>query len=120
MSRWSGRAAAAVAIAAALVAAATPAARAQEPALNWDNYEKVTLSTSLGEPIDLAVLPDRRVLTTARDGAVRLVDPAAGTTTIINRLNVYTVGEMGLQTVTLDPNFATNKWVYLYYAPAAM
>ena len=27
---------------------------------------------------------------------------------------------MGLQTVTLDPNFATNKWVYLYYAPTAM
>src|SRR3954454_13598150 len=104
MSRWSGRAAAAVAIAGALVAAAAPAARAQEPALNWDNYEKVTLSTTLGEPIDLAVLPDRRVLTTARDGALRLVDPATGTTKVVNQLNVYTAGEMGLQTVTLDPD----------------
>jgi len=120
MFRWSGRAVAAAATTAALCAIAAPRAHAQEPALVWDNYEKVTLSTTLGEPIDLAVLPDRRVLTTARDGAVRLVDPATGTTKVVNQLSVYTSGEMGLQTVTLDPDFATNKWVYLYYAPVAM
>ncbi|WP_404393728.1 PQQ-dependent sugar dehydrogenase [Humibacillus xanthopallidus] len=91
-----------------------------EPALDWSNYEKITLTKDTGEPIDLAVLPDRRVLTTARNGDVRLVDPDTGVTKVINTLSVYNNSEDGLQTVTLDPDFETNKWVYLYYAPRTM
>ncbi|MBC9820630.1 PQQ-dependent sugar dehydrogenase [Terrabacter sp. MAHUQ-38] len=91
-----------------------------EPALDWSNYEKITLTKDTGEPIDLAVLPDRRVLTTARNGDVRLVDPDTGVTKVVNTLPVYNNSEDGLQTVTLDPDFATNKWVYLYYAPKTM
>ncbi|GAB3874235.1 PQQ-dependent sugar dehydrogenase [Terrabacter terrigena] len=91
-----------------------------EPALDWSNYEKITLTKDTGEPIDLAVLPDRRVLTTARNGDVRLVDPDTGVTKVVNTLPVYNNSEDGLQTVTLDPDFATNKWVYLYYAPRTM
>jgi glucose/arabinose dehydrogenase len=91
-----------------------------EPALDWSNYEKITLTKDTGEPIDLAVLPDRRVLTTARNGDVRLVDPDTGVTKVVNNLPVYNNSEDGLQTVTLDPDFDTNKWVYLYYAPRTM
>ncbi|MGO4362625.1 PQQ-dependent sugar dehydrogenase [Terrabacter sp. RAF57] len=91
-----------------------------EPALDWSNYEKITLTKDTGEPIDMAVLPDRRVLTTARNGDVRLVDPVSGVTKVVNTLPVYNNSEDGLQTVTLDPDFETNKWVYLYYAPKTM
>ncbi|WP_082591859.1 PQQ-dependent sugar dehydrogenase [Terrabacter sp. Soil810] len=91
-----------------------------EPALDWSNYEKITLTKDTGEPIDMAVLPDRRVLTTARNGDVRLVDPDSGVTKVINTLPVYNNSEDGLQTVTLDPDFQTNQWVYLYYAPRTM
>jgi glucose/arabinose dehydrogenase len=91
-----------------------------EPALDWSNYEKITLTKDTGEPIDMAVLPDRRVLTTARNGDVRLVDPDTGVTKVINTLSVYNNSEDGLQTVTIDPDFETNKWVYLYYAPRTM
>ena len=38
-------------------------------------FEKVTLNDRPGEPVSLAVLPDRRVLHTARGGQVRLFDP---------------------------------------------
>ena len=101
---------------------ATPAgahedAASSDPALNWSNYEKVTLTKNVGEPIDLAVLPDGRVLHTARNGDLRLTDPGTGITKIVNTIPVYSNSEMGLQTVTLDPGFATNHWVYLYYAP---
>ncbi|KQZ85685.1 glycosyl hydrolase [Microbacterium sp. Root166] len=89
-------------------------------ATTWANYERVTLSRDVGEPIDLAVLPDSRVLHTTRNGQVRLTDPAQGTTSIVNTIDVYANSEDGLQTVTLDPDFATNKWVYLYYAPRVM
>ena len=44
-------------------------------ATTWANYERVTLTKNVGEPIDLAVLPDTRVLHTTRGGQVRLTDP---------------------------------------------
>ncbi|MFE7330407.1 PQQ-dependent sugar dehydrogenase [Streptomyces sp. NPDC057565] len=100
--------------------AVAPAAQAHpdhEHALDWSNYEKVTLTKDTGEPIDLAVLPDNRVLHTARNGDLRLTDPGTGVTKVVNHVDVYQNSEMGLQTVTLDPDFATNKWVYLYYSP---
>ena len=52
-------------------------------ALDWSNYEKITLTKDTGEPIDMAVLPDGRVLHTARNGDVRLTDPDAGTTKVV-------------------------------------
>jgi cytochrome c len=81
------------------------------------NYEKVILNDEPGEPMSLAVLPDGRVLHNTRAGQIRLYDPATGASPVINTIPVYQNSEDGLQSVTLDPNFAENKWVYLYYAP---
>ena len=89
-------------------------------ATTWANYERVTLTRDVGEPIDLAVLPDSRVLTTTRGGQVRLTDPSQGTTTVVNTIEVYANSEDGLQTIALDPAFEDNGWVYLYYAPRTM
>ncbi|MET0781010.1 MAG: PQQ-dependent sugar dehydrogenase, partial [Microbacterium sp.] len=89
-------------------------------ATTWANYEKVTLTKDVGEPIDMAVLPDSRVLHTTRGGQVRLTDPSQGTTTVVNTIDVYANSEDGLQTITLDPDFEQNGWVYLYYAPRTM
>ncbi|MGO1241684.1 MAG: hypothetical protein ACTMHU_09650, partial [Cellulosimicrobium funkei] len=68
-------------------------AEQDDAALDWNNYEKVLLSKDTGEPIDLAVLPDSRVLHTARDGVVRLTDTATGRTTQIAKLDVYANSE---------------------------
>ncbi|XVQ83421.1 PQQ-dependent sugar dehydrogenase [Microbispora siamensis] len=95
-------------------------AQALEDALHWENYEKVTLTKDVGEPIDMAILPDSRVLHTARNGDIRMTDPATGVTKIINTIDVYNNSEDGLQTIGLDPDFANNKWVYVYYAPRKM
>ena len=84
-----------------------------------ENFEQVTLAKgvdSTGEPMNLAVLPDRRVLHTSRDGRVFLTTPD-GTTTLAARIPVYNHDEDGLQGVGVDPDFANNRWVYLYYAP---
>ena len=89
-------------------------------ALDWSNYEKITLTKDTGEPIDMAVLPDGRVLHTARNGDVRLTDPDAGTTKVVTTVPVYSNSEDGMQTISLDPDFETNQWVYLYYAPRTM
>ena len=83
------------------------------------NYEKVTLAGSqgVGEPMGLAVLPDGRVLHTSRTGEVRMYDPETRASRVINRIEVYTHDEEGLQSIAVDPNFEQNHWVYLYYSP---
>ena len=72
--------------------------------------------TALGDPTAMAVLPDRRVLHAARDGVVRLTT-TDGATTAAGRVPVDTRSGDGLLGIAVDPCFATNGWVYLYYAP---
>ncbi|WP_028661826.1 PQQ-dependent sugar dehydrogenase [Saccharomonospora saliphila] len=110
----------------ALVAAAgtalvvTPATATADPAPPADSaFQKVTLNDHPGEPMDLAVLPDERVLHTTRSGEVWLHDPSTGLNTLAAELDVYRHDEEGLQSVAVDPGFdgRDNRWVYLYYAP---
>ena len=82
----------------------------------WRNFQKTLLTREVGEPMDIAVMPDQRVLMTDRRGRLRLYDPADGTISMAAELQVYAGEEDGLQTVALDPDFATNNWVYLYYS----
>ncbi|NYI08051.1 family 16 glycoside hydrolase [Allostreptomyces psammosilenae] len=108
--------------AASTPAASTPTGPAAGPAVVPDpaDYQQVTLAKGVaetGEPMSLDVLPDGSVLHTSRDGTVRLTSPE-GTTTVAGRLDVYTHDEEGLQGVAADPDFARNRHVFLYYAPA--
>ena len=65
----------------------------------------------------LSVLPDGRVLHNTRAGEIRLYDPKTGASPVITTLPVYQHDEDGLQSITVGPDFATDKWVYVYYAP---
>jgi len=106
------------AITALAVAPSVGVADAQQAVPPPDSsFQKVTLNDRPGEPMDLAVLPDLRVLHTARTGELRIHDPRTGLNTIAATLNVYRHDEEGLQSVAIDPNFKRNKWVYLYYSP---
>ncbi|WP_307848693.1 PQQ-dependent sugar dehydrogenase, partial [Microbispora oryzae] len=83
------------------------------------DYQQVSLASGgseLGEAMSLAVMPNRSVIHTARDGTVRVTD-AAGNTKVAAKLNVYTHDEEGLQGVAVDPGFASNRYVWLYYSP---
>ncbi|ONK11351.1 PQQ-dependent sugar dehydrogenase [Streptomyces sp. MP131-18] len=94
------------------------AAPGEDPAPTAE-FQQVTLAKGepeMGEPMSLAVLPDRSVLHTARDGTVRITD-ANGTTSVAGTLDVYAHDEEGLQGVGVDPDFENNRFVYLYYAP---
>ncbi|WP_137992300.1 ThuA domain-containing protein [Streptomyces vilmorinianum] len=95
-------------------AAGTTAATAAAEA-----FQQVTLAKGgeeVGEPMSLAVLPDRSVLHTSRGGELRRTDAAANTE-VIGTIPVYSHDEEGLQGIGLDPDFAQNKAIYLYYAP---
>ncbi|WP_455771789.1 ThuA domain-containing protein [Streptomyces niveus] len=94
--------------------AADPGRQAAAP-----TFQQVTLAKGAeeaGEPMTLAVLPDRQVLHTSRDGTLRITDEG-GTTKVSGTLDVYSHDEEGLQGVGVDPGFAQNRAIYLYYAP---
>ncbi|MFB9253949.1 PQQ-dependent sugar dehydrogenase, partial [Sphaerisporangium melleum] len=99
-----------------VVAAAPSASALTIPASDYQQINLAGGGAELGEAMSLAVLPNRSVLHTARDGTLRVTD-AAGNTKVAAKLNVYTHDEEGLQGVAVDPGFATNRYVWLYYSP---
>lgn len=89
-----------------------------------NRFNRVVLAGKLNEPIELAVLPDERVLFIERRGDVNLYTPADGRTRRIATIPVSTKyadssqAEDGLLGLAADPAFAANGWVYMYYSPA--
>ena len=99
---------------------------AQVPEEN--RFQKVTLTENLNEPLELAVLPDERVIFIERHGLVKMYSPVTKKTSVIANIPVSTKynfidggqpeAEDGLLGLNIDPNFSQNHWVYLYYSPA--
>jgi cytochrome c len=82
-----------------------------------NRFTKAVLDTNLDEPMELEVLPDGRILFIERHGAVKIHDPAAGTTTAIDSIRVNSEREDGLLGFALAPDFATSHHVYFFYSP---
>lgn len=93
-----------------------------------NRFTIVTLDAKLEEPVELAVLPDNKVLFIERRGNVKLYDPSKNATEVIAKIPVSTKyqfkdngrdeAEDGLLGLAIDPKFNENHWVYLYYSPA--
>ncbi|MER7587861.1 ThuA domain-containing protein [Micromonospora sp. NPDC127501] len=85
----------------------------------WGNFEKRTLDDNTVDPMAMAVAPDGRVFYVQRGGQLKIFKPSTNSTVTAGTLSVYTGGEDGLTGMALDPNFATNGYVYLYHSPAS-
>ncbi len=89
-----------------------------------NRFTKVVLAEKFEEPVELAVLPDERVLFIERRGYVNLYSPRTksakriATIPVTNTYTDGTQGEDGLLGLALDPGFTRNGWIYLYYSPA--
>ncbi|HEV8556262.1 MAG TPA: ThuA domain-containing protein [Actinophytocola sp.] len=83
------------------------------------NYQMdfIAAPPNVSEPIGFDVLPDGRVVQTDRRGGVRLHDPATNTTHLLAQIPVYMASEDGMYGPAVDNDFATNRWIYLYYSP---
>src|SRR5262245_39864745 len=81
-------------------------------------FQKVALDTNTTNPMALDVASDGRVFYVDRLGDVRIIQTAGGTV-LAAHLNVFTANESGVYNLALDPAFATNHFLYLYYSPAA-
>ena len=81
-------------------------------------FTKIPLVEGLNEPMELEVLDNGDVLFIERNGKLKLYQAASAETIEVGELDVYPDGEDGLLGLAKDPNFSTNNWIYLYYAPA--
>jgi glucose/arabinose dehydrogenase/PKD repeat protein len=100
-------------LAAALVTLTPAAAWAAVPAGFTD-----ALVTAVPAPTDVAFTPDGRILVTSQSGVLRVYDQAGtllGTALTLSSTQICSNSERGLLGVTVDPAFATNGFVYLFY-----
>ncbi|MEU6414066.1 ThuA domain-containing protein [Microbispora sp. NPDC046933] len=87
---------------------------------NWDNFERVPLDQNTSAPYAMDVAPDGRVFFTELvRGQIRVYDPRTRTTSTAITIPVYSGGEDGLLGIALDPDFAKNGYLYIYYSPAS-
>jgi aldose sugar dehydrogenase len=72
-----------------------------------------------GVPWAMQFAPDGRLFVTERVGRVLIVNITSGMYDVALRIDgVFTSGEAGLLGLALDPDFAQNHFVYLYYSAA--
>jgi glucose/arabinose dehydrogenase len=104
--------------AAAILALALTTACAQgEPQVTKNAVAVEELATGLDHPWGMAFLPDGRLLVTEREGRLRVLGldnklspPLEGVPQVAAR------GQGGLLDVALDPDFKTNRTIYLSFA----
>lgn len=74
------------------------------------------IASGLDTPWAIAFIPDKTMLVTERSGNVRVIDSAGRLDPKpITISQVKEVGEGGLLSITIDPNFEKNRFVYVYF-----
>src|ERR671921_2638559 len=86
------------------------------PAVTPANFTD-TLITRVGSPTALAFTPDGRMLVTTATGRLRVYKDGALLPNPALDISgkVCTNGGRGLVGIAVDPNFATNNYIYLFY-----
>ncbi|MEW6467817.1 MAG: PQQ-dependent sugar dehydrogenase [Bacteroidota bacterium] len=80
-------------------------------------YIRTTMISNLAYPVAFTFTPDGRYLITHKPGQISMYSPAG---TFMNTFydmsdSTYNVGERGLLGIEIDPNYANNGYVYVYY-----
>lgn len=82
------------------------------------NFAETRLATGL-DPTGMEFAPDGRLFIAEKSGRVRIIkNGALLPTPFLMIASVNNDNERGLQSITFDPNFASNQYVYVYYTVA--
>ena len=99
---------------------ALPTEPAQGAATLPSGFTESRVASGLTAPTDMEFAPDGRQFVAEQAGRVRIAKPDGTLATFLNiSTKVDSSGERGLQALTFDPNFATNRYVYLHYTRKA-
>jgi len=79
-------------------------------------FEVETVAAGLNLPTNMAFAPDGRIFIAQKNGIVRLIkNGALVVTPVITLTDVNNFGDRGLLSITTDPDFLTNGYLYLAY-----
>jgi glucose/arabinose dehydrogenase len=81
-------------------------------------FSQVAIAT-VYYPTSMAFAPDGRIFATEKAGKVKIIKNGAALTTPFLTISVDQTNERGLSSVAIDPNFATNHYVYVYYTTSS-
>lgn len=79
-------------------------------------YQVEVLAGGMPQPMELEVAPDGRVFFNEIGGRLRIYKPDTRQVVDAGRIPVFTPQENGFLGFALDPDFARNQWIYLYYS----
>jgi cytochrome c len=83
-----------------------------------NRFVKTILVNDLASPMELAVTPDGRVFFSEIQGNLSVYDTKTRKNALVHKFPITYVGGTGLIGLTIDPNFAKNQHIYVYYTPA--
>lgn len=86
-----------------------------EPFASLQSGFAETQIAGLSNPTAMALHPDGRVFVCQQTGQLRVIKNGAVLPTPFTTLTVNSSGERGLLGVAFDPDYATNRFVYVYY-----
>jgi len=78
-------------------------------------FTHTVLASGFDEPMQMALLPNYDVVVVERKGGVKLFDAKTKELKTLAHLNVFSGIEDGLLGVAVDPDYANNSWIYIYY-----
>jgi glucose/arabinose dehydrogenase len=95
----------------ALLASASTAGAATLP----DGFTETSIATGLASPTAMTFAPDGRLFVCEQAGRLRVIKNGGLLAASFVTLSVNSAGERGLLGVAFDPEFASNRFVYVYY-----
>src|SRR6266542_3860218 len=78
-------------------------------------FVETQIVSGLSGPTAMDIAPDGRIFVLEEGGRVRVVKNNQLLTTPFITLTTNTTGERGVLGIAFDPNFTSNRFVYLYY-----
>jgi len=85
-------------------------------------FQQEVVLSGRDQPVYLEVLPDGRMLLLHKLGLISIFDPSVQPAVAQDYLrisDIETGGERGLTSMALDPGFASNGYIYVYYTHAS-
>lgn len=82
-------------------------------------FNQVLVATGINSPTVMSFSPDGRLFVAEQTGALRIIKNGTLLSQPFITLTVNSRGERGLLGIAFDPNFKTNKYIYLYYTDSS-
>lgn len=81
-------------------------------------FKVEVLAVGMSQPLELELAPDGRIFFNELKGALKIWKPDAQSVVEAGILPTFSQQENGFLGFALDPQFARNQWIYLYYSPS--